>query len=121
MSESTELAKATEAGAANDPGAAAEGPKPLPFFQLFRFCSIRDKWFIFTGCFAGFLNGALVPLFAIVLGQMITSLNEIDESSAGSGDLTEELTGAWITIRSDTLESGQLENHCGFPLDRKHV
>ena len=43
----------------------------VSFFELFRFASPKDKLYMWIGAIAALLNGASIPAFAIIFGEMI--------------------------------------------------
>lgn len=47
----------------------------VPFFELLRYATTRDKILMFIGGFAAFANGAAFPSFSIIFGDMTDSFS----------------------------------------------
>ena len=45
----------------------------LPYFKLFRFATTKDKLLMAIGTIFSIINGATMPLFMYILGDMINS------------------------------------------------
>ncbi|CAD8176907.1 unnamed protein product [Paramecium pentaurelia] len=48
----------------------------VPYFELLRYASPKDKLLMFIGGFAAFCNGAAFPSFSIIFGDMTDSFSE---------------------------------------------
>jgi ATP-binding cassette subfamily B (MDR/TAP) protein 1 len=48
----------------------------IPYFDLFRFASTKDKFLMVIGSIAAFLNGGAIPSFSLIFGSMINSFQE---------------------------------------------
>ena len=51
-------------------------PKIIPYTDLFRFASTKDRLFMVLGSIAAFLNGGAIPSFSLIFGSMINSFQE---------------------------------------------
>lgn len=47
----------------------------VKFSKLFRFATGYDKLLLTIGSLAAFVNGAALPLFSLIFGEMIDSFN----------------------------------------------
>lgn len=45
----------------------------VPYFDLFRFATTKDKVLMVLGSLAAFLNGGAIPSFSIIFGSMMNS------------------------------------------------
>lgn len=51
---------------------------PVPFLQLFRFTTARERALMALGCVAAALHGALEPLWTILLGDIVQAFGTAD-------------------------------------------
>jgi len=64
-------------------GQAFDEPAPVPFRRLFRFATPKDWFFMIIGLIASIGNGAALPAFALVFGEITQSFdpNDNDEDA----------------------------------------
>jgi len=47
----------------------------VPLSALFRYASLSDKFMLFTGLLAAFINGTIYPLFTLIFGALLNDFN----------------------------------------------
>lgn len=52
-----------------------EAEVKLPFKALFRFATPLDKLLMFIGALGAVANGAALPAFAVIFGEMLNAIN----------------------------------------------
>jgi ATP-binding cassette, subfamily B (MDR/TAP), member 1 len=60
------------------------GPPPVPFMQLFRFTTRKEKVLMAVSCLAACIHGAIVPAVEIFFGAVIQDFGEADRQGDSS-------------------------------------
>jgi len=69
-------------GRGSNPKASSKNePTSVSFFKLFRYAKRKDYMFIIIGSLASAANGAAMPLFALITGDMTNSFNPYGEDA----------------------------------------
>lgn len=63
----------------------------LNYFSLYRFATTNDLIFIFTGCIASIIAGAVMPLMTVVFGELSGVFQKFALGTVSSSDMQTEL------------------------------
>ncbi|ORZ38750.1 P-loop containing nucleoside triphosphate hydrolase protein [Catenaria anguillulae PL171] len=91
-------------------GPAAPGPpKKVPYLALFRFASTRDKIYMILGALGAIANGAMMPYFAVLLGDTIDAYTKHDVYILGKRAAPQRFTQAMTDQANNVFSAAVMD------------